>query len=95
MGGRAGGVRAARARREGVVTVEVQAWWVRGERGVARDEREEEKKRRREEGKRVDTVGCTLDEGWGEEEKRKKKREESMERRSEEKEEEVGVVRRR
>ena len=54
MGG-VGGVRAARARREGVVTVvEVQAWCAASV--VWRVMRE--KKKRREKGKRVDTIGC-------------------------------------
>merc|ERR1712166_494444 len=90
MGGGAGGVRAARARREGVVTVEVQAWCAAS---VVWRVVREQKGRREEEGKGsvLTQWGATLviqttkRKRRGEEEKRKKKR---GERRAEEKEEE-------
>ena len=79
MGGGAGGVRAARARREGVVTVEVQAWCAAS---VVWRVVREQKGRREEEGKGsvLTQWGATLviqttkRKRRGEEEKRKKKR---------------------
>ena len=94
MGGGAGGVRAARARREGVVTVEVQAWCAAS---VVWRVVREQKGRREEEGKGsvLTQWGATLviqttkRKRRGEEERRKKSR---RERRRGENEEERGEV---